>query len=85
MSKVGELPAGAGCLKVYLCLAVAGLVTGVCILLGDGPLVVVGLEAGVGCLIEDDSLAAVAFADIDGFLTLVLVYEDDAFDDAFVL
>jgi len=39
---------------------------------------VVGLESGVGCLIEDDSLGPVAFGDLDGFLTLVLVHEDDA-------
>ena len=55
----------------------AGLVTGVCCLLEDGPLEVVGLETGVGCLI-DYFLVAVAFGDIDGFLTLILVYEDDA-------
>jgi len=55
-----------------------GLVTGVCCLLGDGRLAVVGLKTGVGCLIEDDSFAAVVFADTDGFLTFVLVYDDDA-------
>ena len=78
MSIVGELPAGAGFLKEFVCLAVAGLVTGVCFLLEDGPFAVVGLETGVGCLIEDDFLAAVVVGDIGGFLTLVLVYEDDA-------
>ena len=56
----------------------AGLVTGVCCLLEDDPFAIVGLETGVGCLIEHDFLAAVAFGAIDGFLTLVFVYEDDA-------
>ena len=78
MSIVRELPAEAGCLKEFVCLAVAGLVTGVCCLLEDDPFAIVGLETGVGCLIEDDFLAAVAFGDIDGFFTLVFVYEDDA-------
>ena len=55
----------------------AGLLNGVFCLLEDGPLEVVRLETGVGCLI-DDFLAAVAFGDIDGFLTLVLVFEDDS-------
>ena len=67
--------AGACCLTDDGCLAVAVLVTGVFCLLEDGPLEVVRLETGVGCLI-DDFLAAVAFGDIAGFLTLVLVFED---------
>ena len=71
MSIVGELAAGAGCLKGYVCLAEAGLVAGVCCLLADGPLAVVhvGLETGIVCLADDFFRAAVAF----GFLTLVLV------------
>ena len=69
--------AGACCLTADGCLAVAGLQNGVFCLLEDGPLEVVRLETGVACLI-DDFLAAVAFGDIDGFLTLVLVFKDDA-------
>ena len=75
-SAVGVV-AGACCLTEDGFLAVPGLITGVCCLLEDDPLEVVRLQSGVGCLI-DDFLAALAFGEIDGFLTLVLVFEDDA-------
>ena len=75
-SAVGVV-AGACCLTEDACLAEPGLVTRACCLLEDGPLEVVRLQTGVGCLI-DDFLAALAFGDIDGFLTLVFVFEDDA-------
>lgn len=75
-SAVGVV-AGACCLTEDGCLAVPGLVTGICCLLEDGPLEVVRLQTGVGFVI-DDFLAELAFGDIGGFLTLVLVFEDDA-------
>ena len=60
----------------YGCSSV-GVVAGACSLTEDGPLEVVRLQTGVGSLI-DDFLAASAFGDIDGFFTLLLVFEDDA-------
>ena len=75
-SSVGVV-AGACCLTEDGCLAVPGLVTGVSSLLEDGPLEVVRLQTGGGSLI-DDFLAGSAFGDIDDFLTLILVFEDEA-------
>jgi len=79
------LAAGAGCLSEDGCLVPAtGCLTGdgcLVVLIGcltDGCLAGKGFVAGAGRL-SDVCLAVVAFADRDGFLTIVSVYEDDAF------